>query len=101
MNELQKQILLRRSIRIEMSVQTVPDKRYRCLVTLIRSDRPRYWYYLCSNCGARVAQILNQEVYSTDDFFDPQNINNTAIGRDCKGELDGVPCNYTYLFHSR
>lgn len=79
-----------------------PDRRYRCLVTLMRSDRPRYWNYLCSNCGSKVVELQNLDVYAIDDFYDPQNINNTGIGRHCKGTTsDGIACHYSYFFNVR
>lgn len=98
MNELQRQVLERRQIRIEM--RTVePDRRYRILVTLMRSDRPRYWNFLCTNCGSKVCELMNMEIYRMDDFFDPQNVNNHGIGRHCKGTLaDGSSCPYSYYF---
>lgn len=73
-----------------------PDTRYRLLITLQRSDRPRYWNFLCFNCGHKVVELQNLEVYTIDDFYDPQNINNAAIGKHCVG--DGKQCPYTYFF---
>ncbi len=104
MNELQKQVLLNRQIRVEITqtLVTVPDKRYRCLISLMRSDRPRYWRFRCFNdgCNSIITEIQNLEVYAVDDFYDPQNINNTGIGRHCKGTLpDGTPCHYSYFFN--
>ncbi len=78
----------------------VRDRRYRLLVSLIRSDRPRYWNFICFNCGSKVVELQNLEVTSVDDFYDPQNLNNSGIGRNCKGtQSDGLPCPYTYFFH--
>lgn len=78
----------------------VRDKRYRVLVTLMRSDRPRYWNYLCFNCGRKIVELQNLEVIGVDDFFDPQNLNNSGIGQHCKGESpNGAACLYTYFFH--
>lgn len=78
---------------------TNPDNRYRCLVTLIRADRPRHWSFKCHNCGSKIADIMNQEIVSIDDFFDPQNPNNHGIGRHCKGTIsNGLPCPYSYYF---
>lgn len=81
-------------------IAVVADQRYRLLIILRRSDRPRYWNFLCFNCGSKVVELQNLEVLTVDDFYDPQNINNTGIGRHCKGLLpDGLPCQYTYFFH--
>jgi len=79
----------------------VPDKRYRLLVTLIRSDRPRYWNFLCHNCGSKVVELQNLEVLAIDDFYDPQNLNNAGVGRHCKGTVDGFACPYTYFFSTQ
>jgi len=77
MNELE----IRFRTRVVSAVPAgIPDKRYRVLVSLIRADRPRYWNYLCNNCGSKVVELQNLEVYAEDDFYDPQNINNTGIG---------------------
>lgn len=105
MNELQKQVLRNRQIRVEITQTflSIPDKRYRCLVTLMRSDRPRYWVFKCMNddCTGKIVEIQNMDVFTIDDFYDPQNINNTGIGKHCKGILasSGLPCNYSYFFN--
>lgn len=76
------------------------DRSYRVMVSLSRSDRPRYWNFLCHNCGSKVVELQNHEVYSIDDMYDSQNISNWAIGKHCKGTLkDGLPCPYHYFFH--
>lgn len=81
-------------IRTKVAVQ---DNRYRVLVTLIRSDRPRYWNFLCFNCGTKIVELQNLEVYGADDFYDPQNVNNSAVGRHCIGQEHKCP--YSYFFH--
>lgn len=93
MNELEK-ILRARVIIIE------PDRRYRILVNLQRADRPRYWNFLCNNCGAKVVELQNYEIVGANDFYDPQNLNNHAVGKHCKGtEPNGLPCKYSYFFN--
>ncbi|CAB4132718.1 hypothetical protein UFOVP253_58 [uncultured Caudovirales phage] len=78
---------------------SAPDRRYRILVTLIRSDRPRYWNFLCHNCGSKVIELQNYDVIAEDDFYDPKNAENAAVGRHCKGLLNGgLPCQYSYFF---
>ena len=75
------------------------DKRYRVIVTLIRSDRPRYWNWLCVHCGSKVVELQNYDVIAVDDFYDPQNVRNAGVGKHCKGFLpDGLPCQYSYFF---
>lgn len=94
MNELEIMFIKKRTVVV------VPDKRYRVLVSLIRADRPRYWNFLCNNCGSKLVELQNLEVISIDDFYDPQNVRNDGIGRHCKGILpDGLPCQYSYFFH--
>lgn len=52
------------------------------------------------NCGSKIVELQNLEIYGVSDFFDPENINNTGIGRHCKGTTaDGLPCPYTYFFN--
>ncbi len=91
------------SLEVTFRAKTViTDKRYRILVTLIRSDRPRYWEFTCVNgaCKTKIVDLQNLDVVGLDDFYDPQNINNTGIGRHCKGtQVDGLPCPYSYFFH--
>lgn len=98
MNSLQIAFITSRQVPKPQPV-AVPDKRYRCLVTLIRTDRPRYWNFLCFNCGSKIVELQNLDVLSADDFYDPQNVNNSGIGRHCKGLIDGFPCQYSYFFH--
>lgn len=88
-------------ITFRAKITVVSDSRYRCLITLIRSDRPRYWNFKCFNdgCDYKVAELQNYEVLAADDFYDPQNVNNAAVGRHCKGTLpNGTACPYSYFF---
>jgi hypothetical protein len=110
MNELQIIFLQKQQVKElpkeqpkEQDIKLVPDNHYGLLVTLMRSDRPRYWNFLCVNCGSKVAEIMNMEVEGLQDFFDPQNTANDAIARHCKGYLPktGLPCGYKYFFHVR
>lgn len=85
---------------IAFMAKGTPDRRYRIIVSLIRSDRPRYWNWLCNNCGSKVAELQNYDVVDMSDFYDPQDVNNAAIGRHCKGTLpNGAPCPYSYYFN--
>ena len=75
------------------------DKRYRVLVNLVRADRPRYWHFKCSNCGANIAELQGYEVYGYTDFYDSASAKNAAVGRHCKGTDErGLPCQYSYYF---
>lgn len=102
MNELQRQVLQHRQVRIEMRAvfpAAGMDNKYKVLVNLQRSDRPRVWSFQCMNCGSKIAELMNQEVYGINDFFDPQNPNNHGIGRQCKGTApNGRACPYMYFF---
>jgi len=103
MNELQRQVLRNRQIRVEITQTfdiTVPDNRYRCLVSLMRSDRPQVFTFECMKCHSKVCQIVNSDIFAIDDFYDPQNIAYSGVSKDCKGiTTDGLPCRYTYFFN--
>ena len=76
------------------------DRRYRCLVRLIRSDRPRNWNFMCMNCGSKIGELMNYEVIGIDDFYDPSNVANHGVGRHCKGtQPNGQACPYSYFFN--
>lgn len=80
------------------AIEPERDKRYRLMVTLLRSDRPRYWNFLCHNCGSKLCELANREVYAITDFYDPQDINHSGIVKHCKGTIDGFACPYSYYF---
>lgn len=87
---------------LEISLRTrgMPDKRYRIMVTLMRSDRPQVWNFICSNCGSKVCELNNSRVIDMTDFYDPQDLINSGNSRHCKGTLpNGLPCPYTYFFN--
>lgn len=87
------------TLQIAFIAKGQPDRRYRILVTLMRSDRPKYWNFLCNNCGSKVVELQNYEIIDMTDFYDPRNVNNAAIGRHCKGTLsNGLACPYSYFF---
>lgn len=101
MNELEVMFHKRQMTIKVHSVKVVEDRHYTTLISLRRTDRPRYWVFKCFNngCDSKIAEINNLEVYAIDDFFDPANLNNSGIGRKCKGTLpDGLPCPYKYFF---
>lgn len=79
---------------------TPNDTRYRMMVTLIRSDRPKYWNWLCNNCGAKVGELDNVDVFDITDFYDPADLNNRGFTKHCKGtESSGMPCQFSYFFN--
>lgn len=71
-----------------------PDKRYRVLVQLIRSDRPRFWKFHCPHCKHPLVELQNKDIEVITDFYDPQNLNNGAVGIRC----DGPYCRYYFYF---
>ena len=87
------------TIEIAFLTKNVPDRRYRVLVSLQRSDRPKYWFFHCTNCGAKVCELQNQEVVALQDFYDPQNVNNGGVGIRCKGAAMGEYCRYWWYFN--
>lgn len=99
MNELQQIYIQKITIR---KAQPEPDKRYRIMVTLIRSDRPRVWVFKCMSCGSKVCEIVNCEVYDVADFYDPENPSSAGTMKHCKGlqpQMTNVPCPYSYFFN--
>lgn len=47
-----------------------PDRKYRMMVFLNRTDRPRYWTFHCPICGKPLTEIVNMEVVSINDVVD-------------------------------
>lgn len=81
-------------------LQAQKDRRYRLMVNLIRADRPTYWTFKCFNCGSSVCHIQNKTIVDISDFYDPQDVNNGGVSKDCKGtQDDGRACPYTYFFN--
>jgi hypothetical protein len=68
------------------------DQRYRILVNLHRSDRPKYWTYSCPFCKADVIELNNYEVVSESDVFDARL---SLVGRRCPGKF----CRRYYYFN--
>lgn len=89
------------SLQIAFVNRGMPDRRYRLMVSLIRSDRPRVWGFLCMNCGSKICDLVNKEVYDATDFYDASLLENAGVSRDCKGSLpNGLACPYTYFFNT-
>ena len=83
-----------------VSRQYEPDKRYRIMVSLMRSDRPKYWNFKCFHCGSKVCELVNRDVFDVVDFYDPQSTENSGVLKHCKGTLpNGLPCQYSYFFN--
>lgn len=68
---------------IQIQPLTEDDRRYRALVTLGRSDRPRLWTFHCPQCRRPLAELVNAEVISITDLFDMKDIKNISAGLRC------------------
>lgn len=81
--------------------QQESDRRYRMLVNLQRTDRPRYWTWNCPHCQMRVAELANTEVISVTDFIDMSNPEKGLVGIRCNGRSPmGVGrCDFWFYFN--
>lgn len=87
-------------IEISIRAKGLPDKRYRLMVSLMRVDRPKYWNFHCFNCGSKICELVNRDVFDVADFYDAQNINNSGTLKHCKGtQPNGLACPYSYFFN--
>lgn len=84
MNELQ----------IVFGTRPEPDRRYRTLVVLQRSDRPKYWTFHCPHCTEPLGELTNTEIVAISDTFDMQNTNLATAGLRCSGKY----CRRWYYF---
>lgn len=77
------------------------DFRYRILVNLVRSDRPRYWTFHCPNCQQKVGELSNVEMKTMTDIIDMSNMDKQLVGMRCDGRSpDGIGrCNIWYYFN--
>lgn len=77
------------------------DRRYRILVNLVRTDRPRYWTWHCPHCQMKVAELTNVEVKSMTDLIDMSNLDKGLVGVRCGGRSPyGVGrCDYWWYFN--
>lgn len=82
-------------------VQATPDRRYRIMITLIRSDRPMHANFLCMNCGHKIGEIVNRTIVSVNDFYAVDTTEVSGMTRHCKGEdpESGRGCPYSYFFN--
>lgn len=81
-----------------MPLHDEPDKRYRVLVLLQRSDRPRYFTFHCMRCQMPVADLANSEVVALNDVIDFHNTTNQMVSVRCDGRYQGGHCRTFYLF---
>lgn len=71
-----------------------PDRRYRLLVMLQRSDKPNYWTAHCMKCQHPLVEILNAEIEAISDLVSMEDTSNIGIGMRCPGKY----CRYWYYF---
>lgn len=76
---------------------TEPDRRYRMLVMLARSDRPNHWKFHCPKCQKPVAELVNHEVIGLSDVIDMES--SSAVGIRCDGRFEGARCG-TWFYYS-
>lgn len=81
----------------QVTVKTEPDRRYRVLVNLTRSDRPRYWVFSCPHCKQDVAEINNSLIASMSDLID-YDAANELVGVRCDGRYAQGRCGIWYYF---
>ena len=74
------------------------DRRYRTVHLLNRSDRPRYYTFLCYQCGYPVCEIVNAEVIASSDAMDMDNLALMGPGVRCDGRYQGGKCRIWHYF---
>lgn len=92
--------MIEQMVTITIAGESLPeaDRRYRVLVLLNRSDRPRYYTYLCYQCGFPVCEIVNQDVVAEADSLDMSNVTLLGTGVRCDGRYQGGKCRIWYYF---
>lgn len=81
-------------IKVVKGYSEEPDRQYRTLVMLQRSDRPKYWIFHCPNCQQPMAHLSNRDIIAISDFYDHQSTTNGAVGVRCPGAY----CKRWYYF---
>jgi uncharacterized protein with PIN domain len=74
--------------------QEEPDRRYRILVLLQRSDRPTHWVFKCPHCATDLVEVNNAVIEALSDLVSMETPDNVTIGMRC----DGRYCHYWYYF---
>lgn len=78
-----------------------PDRRYRVLVNLVRTDRPCYWTWNCPHCQRPLVEISNAFPSSVTDLIDMTNTDKMLIGKRCDGRSPtGIGrCDFWWYFN--
>lgn len=79
-------------------IKVEADRKYRVMVLLQRSDRPRYWTFHCPSCTMPLCEMVNTEIVALSDLFDMQNVVMSANGIRCSGRTGDGRCNIHYYF---
>lgn len=77
---------------------TEADRRYRMLVSLVRTDRPTHWKWHCPRCTMPVAEFINSDVIATTDLMDFDNPDTHLVGVRCDGRYQGARCSFWFYF---
>lgn len=72
------------------------DKRYRVLVLLQRTDRPRYYDFHCPMCQMKVCELSGSDVLALQDVMDTNSL--PLVGVRCDGRYQGGYCRVYYYF---
>ncbi len=82
--------------KITVTPEPEQDRRYRMLLILNRSDRPRYWTFHCIQCTMPVMEIVNAEVQAISDVVDMNNLDFIGNGTRCDGRYQNGKCGIWY-----
>lgn len=82
----------------KLETESEPDRRYRMMVLLNRSDRPTHMKFHCPRCTMPVGEIINSEIVAITDAMDISNIDVVGAGVRCDGRYNGRRCNVWYYF---
>lgn len=85
------------SVKVE-DLAIEPDRRYRILVLLQRSDRPSHFKFHCVRCNMPVSEIINADIVALSDTMDMETSKLPLTGVRCDGRFDGGRCNIWYFF---
>ena len=78
-----------------------PDLRYRILVNLVRTDRPRYWKWHCPHCQFPLIELSNVMQASMTDIIDMNNMDKALVGIRCGGRspIGRGRCDFWFYFN--
>lgn len=77
------------------------DRRYRIMVNLVRTDRPRYWTWHCPHCQFPGGEMVNTEIASMTDLMDMGNLEKAMVGHRCGGRspIGRGRCDFWFYFN--